>query len=130
MYTHGEQWREFVVRIYLVVFGLILGGCSGDYFEPNPVVRADCQDKVGRVNAGGVEMEAPVSCSQSDAATVPESGSFPVTKEMAALLRVVRQSERFRDAGMWAHCDPSSTYPDKDPRLCVNSSISIAVDDD
>lgn len=119
------------MRMYLILFGLILGGCSSDYFEPNPVIRADCQDLVGRVNADGeIEMEDPVPCNQFNTASVPESGSFPVTAEMAALLRMVKQSNRFRDAGMWAHCDPSSTYPDKEPSLCADSMMSIAVDGD
>ncbi len=92
-------------------------------------MEAGCVNQAGRVNANGeIEMEDPVPCEQNDSSK-PTSGSFPVTKEMEPLLRALKQSARYRDAAMWAHCDPASTYPNKDPGKCKVAQIAIGVDD-
>lgn len=119
------------MRTLLATTALILSGCSSDYFEPPPVMKADCVTQAGRVNKDGeIEMEDPVPCEQPNAALEPASGSFPVTREMEPLLRALEQSEGLRDAGMWAHCDPASTYPSKDPSKCNVTHIAIGVNDD
>ena len=119
------------MRKFLAMAILFLCGCSSDYFEPHPVMEADCQSQAGRIDeAGETVWSDPVPCEQAIDTSEPTSGSFPVTREMEPLLRALEQSEGLRDAGIWAHCDPASTYPNKDPSKCNVPHIAIGVADD
>jgi len=117
------------MRKLLAMAVLVLCGCSSDYFEPHPVIEADSQDQAGCVNADGeIVWDDPEQC--EGAIDRQSSGSFPVTPEINALVRALEESLEYRDAGMWANCDPASTYPDKDPSKCNVTHIAIGVDDD
>ncbi len=122
----NKPW--IVVGLIAVAAAIVLSGCDGGYFEPHPVMKADCQDQAGRVNADGViELEDPVHCENT--IDRQESGSFAITPEIEVLLRVIEDTEYLRDAGMWANCDPASTYPRKDPNKCKFTHVEIAVED-
>jgi|GEM_PF-4609039 len=45
-------------------------------------------------------------------------------------LRAIKDTEYLRDAGMWANCDPASTYPRKDPSKCNVGYIELVSDDE
>jgi len=115
-----------VPSLFAVAGAIVLSGCDGGYFEPHPVMKADCQAQAGRVNADGViELDDPVPCQN----TIDRKGprSFAITPEIEVLMRVIEDTEYLRDAGMWANCDPASTYQKKDASKCNAPAISIGV---
>jgi hypothetical protein len=67
--------------------------------------------------------------SQNSAAAPKSSEPIEVTEEIEILMRSLQESQGMRDAGMWANCDPASTYPRKDPNKCNVTHVEIAVED-
>jgi hypothetical protein len=102
----NKSW--IVAGLFAVAGTIVLTGCDGG---SRPAVVTETKSEAGRVNVNGeTEWDGP--------------------PDLEFFLRVIKETEYLRNAGMWANCDPASTYPRKDPTKCNVTHIELVSDDE